>query len=184
MIDGKYKNEQIPEEYFKKIIGDTQIFYYKNNKYKSVLNGKAKSEVIYPGNDTLFIKYQTMPELYYIPVNRLDENLVSIEITKDSEKIDGYNCDLIEIKSDKGTRKIYFNNNFKLNPSYFTNHKYEFWALFLEKSNGCIAIKYTFDLEEYYMEATMVDFKKENLNDSIFNIPMNLKKVAVPINGN
>lgn len=150
-IDNKSLNNNIPDQVFNDIIGQTMIGIVGANKYKVLsINSLNDTTVVlydlkglkiyynYPGSDTIFWRRldQTPGELISIRRNQKPQKEILGEIREsvtiiyqpDDEYIDRY----------EGT--YFFNTDHKLDKKIYAGHKDSFWNMFVDEA-GSISIR-------------------------------------------
>lgn len=173
------KTGEMSDEDGKMFMGDEQIYYIKENKYRSEMNGMMKMTQIYSGNDTL---YSLMGGIDAVLFNLAIENpdsLISYKIEDSKEKIKGLKCKVLKIIADNGTVDYYFNPIIAIASDAYKNHKYGFWKLSLEVTNGALPLKLIADYGDVKIETVAKKITPQALNDNLFIVP-NLPRVKNP----
>lgn len=153
------------------LLGTKLDYFVRKNKFKHVFQGQQGIEVIYPGNDTIYIISKRLNKVFFQDVKSFSQKVISYEIKKNVIEVNGVVCDLLFVITNKGKQYYYFNESYKVNKNYFGNHNYELWSFMLEKTNGSIALKSIMDFKDKYFEMTAVLIEEKTLQDSIFSIP-------------
>jgi len=176
-VEALDKSKKMTKDESIQYIGDKQIYFIKENKYKTVMNGLLKITQFYTGKDTLYNTMQGSNALVYISVLKQNERVISFDIKKNQSTILGLKCDVLSIKTNDSSMKYYFNKDIKVNKELYKNHKTGLWYFCLNKTDGALPLKWVTDSTDSKLtiEAEKIDLKK--LNDSIFKTPKNLPLV-------
>lgn len=167
----------------KKLYGTQQKFYFKGTKYKNQLNGESKITEIYL-NDTLYITNKTVRAVMWVSAAKPMGKVLSHNITRKTTTINGIRCDLLEVRTSDGTKvKYYFNSAYKIDPTQYANHNYQYWAFCLKMTDGAIPIKFVFDTKKSHTEITCTDIKRLEVKDNIFELPTRLAYIPKPERG-
>ena len=167
----KDRTGQMTDEQAKQFLGTEQTYYLKGDNYKSSFNGLLAMTGYYNGKDTIFMKMQGNSTLLYTLSSKQEEKIISYEFKKTDVVLLGYKCELLELKTDKGFHKYYFNRKIKINPKYYKNHKAGLWHFFLEKTGGAISLKTSADLIDSYNAIEIISIKKKILDPLVFKKP-------------
>lgn len=170
----KDKTGKMNDSQSKKIMGTEQSYLFKNNKYKSEMNGEMNFTQFYHGNDRLYFSMNNSNSVFYTDCSVPDDMILSYEIKKVNKNISGYVCDLLVVNSEMGVTYYYFSQQFKTNFLFFKNHKKGLWSFFLEKTGGCLPIKIVADYNISKMEISVKNIDKKKLEDFHFEIPKGL----------
>ncbi|MDB0601178.1 DUF4412 domain-containing protein [Tenacibaculum maritimum] len=168
------KSGQMNENQVDKFIGKNQVYFFKNNKYKSVMNGMLQLTLIYTGKDTLYNTIKNSKNVKYINVSERNEKIVSSIIKKNQEIILGYECDVLELMTSDGKMEFYFNRNLKINKNFYKSHKKGFWDFLLEKTDGALPLKWITNTSGLKLIIKAKKIEHKVLKDSIFQLPKDL----------
>ncbi len=174
------KTGKMDDDQAKQFMGSEQTYYIKGNKYKSSMNGMLKVTQYYTGRDTLYNQMLGVNSLMFIDAKQKNEEVLSIDIKKNQLNVAGYTCDLLEIKTNKGTMQYYYNESIKVTPEDYKNHKYGLWFYCLEKTGGALPLKMVTDVTSLKLSIEAKSVEIKNLDNSIFEIPKNLPLVESP----
>jgi hypothetical protein len=165
------KTGQMTDEEAKQFLGTEITYYLKGDHYNSSMNGFLQMKTYYNGRDTIYLNMQGNNNLLYTLSSEEEEKIISYEFKETDAVILGYKCELLEVKTNKGFHKYYFNRNIKLNPEDYKNHKAGLWHFFLEKTGGAISLKTSGDLKDSYNAIEVISIEKKQLDESIFKKP-------------
>lgn len=175
------KKGMMTAEQIKQFIGDKQVYYLKDEKYKSEMNGLLEIKTFHEGKDTLFTQMKGTNALQYILTNVADEEVISYEFKKTAIKVLEYTCDLLEVKTNKGTHKYYYNKDLKMDPSVYKNHKIGLWSFFTEKTGGALSIISISETDDLKTKIELISVDRKKLENAIFIKP-NSPIVPMPEN--
>jgi hypothetical protein len=174
------KTGEMTTEQSLKFMGTKQTYYIKGNKYKSVMNGLLNLTQYYTGKDTLYNQMNGFDGLLYVDAKKSNENVLSYKITNNQDVIGKYECKVLEIMTDKGITKYYYNDKVRVDPSLFINHNYGLWYFCLEQTNGALPLKMVSDSKEGILIITLDELISKELSDDIFEIPKDIPIVKSP----
>ncbi|MFK8059572.1 MAG: hypothetical protein AB8B78_05715 [Polaribacter sp.] len=165
------KTGQMTDEQSDMFMGNSQTYYLKDKKYKSELNGMLKMITYHEGKDTLFTKMKGVNSLMYTLTSVSEEKVISYELKETNKVILGYKCELLEVKTNKGFHKYYFNKDLKCALTTYENHKMGLWDFFAEKTGGALSIFSISDVEDYKSSIELTSVERKKLDDSVFIKP-------------
>lgn len=174
------KTGEMSDEEAQQFMGNEQKFSIKGDKYASEMNGFLNVKQIYVGNDTLYSQMGGINALMYIDAKENPDSLISYKITEVDEKILGYDCQLLEIKSTEGLTSYYFNPKIVVNPEDYKNHEYGFWKFSLNVTGGALPLKSISDYEDLKLVIIAKSIDREILDDAIFTLPSDLPLIPSP----
>jgi len=163
----------------KRLHGKQQKFYFKNNKYKNLLNGESQITQTYL-NDTLYITNKTVRAVMWVNTTKPTGKVISHSITQNAAVIKGISCDLLEVHTTEGIIQYYFNPAYKIDYDQYTEHKYHYWAFCLEMTGGALPLKFIFDTEKSQTVITCTKLQELNIADSVFDLPKGLPIIKKP----
>ena len=170
-IELKDKSGQMSDEDLKQYMGTSQKYYIKGSMYKSEFNGLLQTVTFNEGKDTLFTKMNGQNVLLYKLTNKADEKIISYEFKETDVVILGYKCELLEVKTDKGYHKYFFNRDLKNDPEAYKNHKAGLWDFFTSKTDGALSIISISNTDEFASKIVLTSVNRKKLDDSIFERP-------------
>ena len=174
----KDKTGEMSDEECKSMFGDEQIYVIKNEKYKSNMNGMIGITQVYIGGDTIYNIYQGMDQIFWNDATTDTDEIIDYSLSENVMTVAGIQCDLLTINSKKGVSKYYFNKEYKVDPQYYSKHKFGFWSFCIEKT-GALPIKSITDTQAFYIETTAKQVKEVLIDDKEFFIP-NYPRVKSP----
>ena len=176
------KTGKMSDEQSKMYMGTKQIYYLKGKKYKSELDGILKIINYHEGKDTLFTKINGADNLLYTITSKEKEKVISYVFKETDSIVLGYQCELLEVKTNKGYHQYYFNKDFKSDKENYKNHKLGLWSFFTNKTGGALSLISISDTESSRNYLKLTAIERKSLNDTIFIKPKNLKLVEIPEN--
>lgn len=163
------------------MMGDTQEYYIKGDRYKYDLNGAfIKYQVYSPSEKRLYSKLNGVDTLYWNDVTKDPDPVVDWEAKKELEDVMGVKCSVLVVRTKSGaTYTYYFDSKLAVDPNLYKDHNYGNFIFVTEKGRA-LPLKSVIDDPRFTMTsiATKVDVQK--LDDSIFAIPADLPKKASP----
>ncbi|MDT7830783.1 hypothetical protein RQM59_00235 [Flavobacteriaceae bacterium S356] len=180
-VELKDKTGEVSDQQMKEFIGDEQIYYLKKDKYKSVMNGLLRGTLFYNGNDTVYTKMNgTEALMYNLVTTSEDEKVISYEFKHTEEKVAGFECKLMLVKTNKTNYQYYYSDKVSINPEYYKNHHMNLWSFFMTKTNGGISLKVISESEEFKSTMIAQSVKREEIDTVIFEKPKHLPIVKMP----
>ena len=122
----KDKTGKMTESASKKIMGTEQSYFFKENNYRSEMNGEMNFTQFYHGTDTLYFSMNNSNAVFYTDCSNPDDKVLSFKIKKANKTINNYICDLLEIVSEAGTTYYYFSEQLKTSPTFLKIIKKDF----------------------------------------------------------
>lgn len=165
------KTGQMSKEEAKQYIGNEQKYFYKKNKYKSVMNGLLNVTQFYTGKDTLYSTVNGSNSIVYINTKYQKEKVISWRIEESQFTVLGYQCKVLEVKTSDGIMKYFFNPAVKVNKELFRNHKKGFWFFCFDKTEGALPLKWIIDSSELKLMIKAKKIETKELEDSVFKLP-------------
>ncbi len=163
----------------KKLHGTQQKFYFKDDRYKNLLNGESQITQTYI-NDTLYITNKTVRAVMWISAAKTTGEVISYEVVKKAAKIRGVKCDLLTVRTSEGTLEYYYNSKYKIDCKQFGKHNYQYWAFCLKMTDGAIPLKFIFNTKTNCTEITCTDIDELNVADSTFKLPRGVAYIEKP----
>lgn len=173
------KSANLTKEQAETLFGNKQIYIVKDDKYINRMNGNLKMTQYYIGNDTLFVTTTQSKELLWIDATKLNDKVLSKDLTRNVEVINGIECDLLTIISEKGSYKYYFNSSFKINEKYFDNHRVGFWDISTRETKS-IMLKSILSTEDEHIELIATNIQSRKVDEKEFELP-NYERKRFPI---
>lgn len=111
----------------------------------------------------------------------MDEFVEIIE-SEEVETILDIECSIMTVKSKFGETKIWYNkDHFKMNPKLYEEHKFSHWNEIL-KITGCLPLKIEKSGLMGNISQTILEFKAETVEGSVFELPEFKEVTANPMN--
>jgi len=163
----------------KRLHGNQQKFYFKNDKYKNLLNGESQITETYI-NDTLYTTNKTVRAVMWINAAKPTGKVLSHSITQRAATIDGVSCNLLKVHTTEGSIEYYFNPKYKIDREQYAKHNYQYRAFCLEMTGGAIPLKFVFDTKKSSLDITCTDIQALNISDSLFELPKGVAYIKKP----
>ena len=161
-------------------LGTKQKYLIKGNQYRRKTDGLVQATQIYTGHDTLYNLMKGVNAILFIDALRNPDSLLSYVIKPVQEKIAGYTCDLLEIKSKEGLIQYWYSPEFKVNPADYSRHEYGFWKVSLSLTKGALPLKMVVDARNQYMETVAISVLRKSIEDAAFKLPKGLPLMPNP----
>ena len=177
----KSKMPSLTDEKFASLMGSTQDYFVKGDKYKSVLNGELLQWQIYiPADNKLYTKMANNEAALWTDAGTNPDSVLSMVLNKNVIEILGYKCDELILNCKSGTQKYYFNKKLSMDPKQFVNHKFANWYYYISKSNA-VPLKIEIDIAQFTMISTAVKVNPGKLDAGIFQLPAGMKVGPSPL---
>ena len=150
-----------------------QKYYYKDNKYKSILEETQSVFLYEPTQMRLYSYIIGKEEGAWIDVTK-DVEVLEIIKLEEPDTILGIPCQGIQIKSELMTATYYYNTDYKVDYEKFKGHKYGLWEAYLKETCG-LPLKSITKAPFVYMVSTATDIKEMELKDELFEVPKKIK---------
>jgi hypothetical protein len=171
----KSKIPSLTDEKFASLMGSTQEYFIKGDKYKSVSNGELLQWQLYvPMENKLYIKMSNNEAALWTDAGINSDSVISMVLNKKAIDILGYKCDELILNCKSGTQKYYFNAKLVIDSKLFVNHKFGNWYYFVSKTNA-VPLKMEIDNAQFTMTSTAVKVNPEKLEASVFQLPEGVK---------
>lgn len=167
------------KEQAKLFLGDQYTYTIKGNHYKNELNGLLRSTQYYLGGDTLYTHTKNASYLTWNNVRQNEDSLIRVETQTNADTIQGFICDRLSIYSKKGVYHYFYNRQFALNPCDYSRHAFGFSDIFAVATKS-LPLKVITDTKEAYSISTAKRIEAKKIDDSVFNYPNQLKRIANP----
>lgn len=167
----------LTKEQAKLFLGDQYTYTVKGNHYKSEMNGLLLTTQYYLGGDTLYTHTKNTSSLTWNDVRQNGDSLIRVETQTNADTIQGFICDRLSIYSKKGVYHYYYNTQFALNPSDYAHHAFGFSDVFVSKTKS-LPLKIVTDTKEAYSVSIAKHIEAKKIDDSVFNYPNQLRRVA------
>jgi hypothetical protein len=164
------KMKSYTDEQLEQLIGTKQEYFIKGGSYKSFLNGMSVTMQLYDyKTNRIYNRTPKSDTLYWFDAFINTDDVTSFEIKKSAEKILGYQCDLIIMKTKTGTTTIYYNTKYKVDSKLYIKHNYSNWAFYITKTKS-LPLKTITETDSFKMESTAVEIKPMSLGSECFDI--------------
>jgi hypothetical protein len=171
----KSKIPSVTDEKFTSLMGATQDYFIKGDKYKSVSNGELLQWQIYiPTDNKMYTKMTNNDAAIWTDAGTNPDSVLSMVLNKGVIDILGYKCDELILNCKSGTQKFYFNSKLSIDPKLYVNHKYGNWYYIISKSNA-LPLKMEIDNAQFTWTSTAVEVKPGKLEAGIFQLPDGIK---------
>lgn len=149
-----------------------QVYYYKDNKYKSVTEGQeVRSIQIYdPVTNRMYVYTDGADMAFWSEGN----NIVTIMKLDLKEDIMGIPCSAVLIESSNSQMTLYYSTRFKVDVKRIKEDN--FWEKYLRETEA-IPLKYIIKggPAKHYVVMTATEVKEEKLADDFFKLPKSMQ---------
>lgn len=174
------KTPNVSSAYWEKIMGTEQVYFIKKGNYKSEMNGSAIMWQLYIQRENkLYNKIANLDGILWNDCAENSDEVLKVELNKGVTEVLGYKCDELILTCKSGIQKYYFNKKIGADVQLFINHKYGNWYDFLSKSNA-LPLKIIVHNDKFSLESVAIELKKMSLEDTIFDLPQNVKLIKSP----
>lgn len=176
----KSKIPSLTDEKFVSLMGSTQNYFIKGDKYKSISNGTLlKWQIYIPTDNKMYTKMSNNESALWTDAGTNSDSVIDVILNKNVIDILGYKCDELILNCTSGTQKYYFNVNLSIDSKLYVNHKYGNWYSFVSKSNA-VPLKMEIDNAQFTMTSTAVEVKPQKLDNSVFQLPQGIAIAKSP----
>ncbi|MFO0332673.1 MAG: hypothetical protein ACK514_15115 [Bacteroidota bacterium] len=177
----KNADPNLPDSIFRKMYAGglelTQVYYYKNNMYKSETEGlEVKSIQIYDPATNRTYGYTDGADVAFWSEGSGTWRIEKLDLKED---IMGIPCKAVLIKSGVSQLTLYYGSKFKIDAKQIKGDS--FWEKYLRET-GAIPLKYVIKggPAKHYVVMTATEVKEEKLPDDIFKLPTSMKLMKSP----
>ena len=169
----KSKTQNITDEQFTAMMGDTHEYFIKGGDYKTITNGSLLQWQQYINADNkLYNKMANSETMLWNDGSVNMDEVMKAEINKGVTVVMGYKCDEIILTCKSGIQKYYYNSQLGVNVSLFEKHKYGNWFEFISRSKS-LPLKMIIENAQLSYEAVAIEVKPMQLEKTMFVLPAN-----------
>ncbi|HVV54121.1 MAG TPA: hypothetical protein VHC47_02280 [Mucilaginibacter sp.] len=153
----------------------------KGADYKNDYNGSYLSWELYLSKaKKVFFSKKSEDTIRWANSTIDQDTIYKAELKKNDTTILGYTCDKLTFNCKSGIQVYYFNRQFSVKPSLYTDHKEGNWYAFL-KMSGSIALKEIIENKQMIFTITATSVEQKDIDDSIFQLPADKPISELPI---
>ena len=177
VYEHKYEssNPKMNLKAIEKAYGTKSEYYYKNGNFRQSFNGEELKMNLYILNQNKIYMNTVNDTLYFDLCDKPNEIVISLENDSIKEKILGYECKILYLKSNKlsgkyyRNAKYYYNEKIKINPTLSKNQINGSYNLIYEKTKS-LPLKIVNDLGSLKITMTAIEIRKQKLDNSFFEL--------------
>jgi hypothetical protein len=168
------------DEQLTAFMGTTQEYFTNGHDYKSMTKGSPLLWQLYINSENkLYNKPVNAESAIWIDGASNTDEVLKAEINKGVTEVLGYRCDELILTCKSGIQKYYYSPEFKANPELFMKHKYGNYYYVLSRTHA-LPLKLVVETAQFSMESIVQEIKPMKLENSVFELPANLKLVKSP----
>jgi hypothetical protein len=176
----KSKTQNITDEQFTAMMGDTHEYFIKGGDYKTITNGSFLQWQQYINADNkLYNKMANSETILWNDGSVNMDEVMKAEINKGVTVVMGYKCDEIILTCKSGIQKYYYNSQLGVNVSLYEKHKYGNWFEFISRSKS-LPLKMIIENAQLSYEAVAIEVKPMQLEKTMFVLPANVETAKSP----
>jgi hypothetical protein len=176
----KSKTQNITDEQFTAMMGDTHEYFIKGGDYKTITNGSFLQWQQYINADNkLYNKMANSETILWNDGSVNMDEVMKAEINKGVTVVMGYKCDEIILTCKSGIQKYYYNSQLGVNVSLYEKHKYGNWFEFISRSKS-LPLKMIIENAQLSYEAVAIEVKPMQLEKTMFVLPANAETAKSP----
>lgn len=143
--------------------------------YKNVFNGSIIKEQLYKSDENKAYTLLASSDIwYYEDYGKNKDKALSFEFSENADTILGLNCNVINVKTETGYIKFFFNDKYKIEPELYNKHLYGNWYYIISKTKS-IPLKVIYDTPKFTMISEAVSVEEQELDEADFRLPINAK---------
>ena len=177
VYEHKYEssNPKMNLKAIEKAYGTKSEYYYKKGNFRQSFNGEELKMNLYVLNQNKIYMKTVNDTLYFDLCDKPNEIITSLENDSIKENILGYECKILNLKSNRlngknyRNTKYYYNEITKINPALSKNQINGSYNLIYEQTKS-LPLKIVNDLGSLKITMTAVEIKKQKLDDSFFEL--------------
>ena len=124
-----------------KLLGKEQHYFVNDQSYKSY-DEKGHYKQLYNSGSNTYYYFTSDTTAHRIDASKITSKVFAVKQLEDKEKIAGYDCSSVEIKTDDATTTYFFTPLVAVHPTVFARHKFGEWDRILLATNGAIPLKF------------------------------------------
>jgi hypothetical protein len=176
----KSKTQNITDEQFTAMMGDTHEYFIKGGDYKTITNGSFLQWQQYINADNkLYNKMANSETILWNDGSVNMDEVIKAEINKGVTVVMGYNCDEIILTCKSGIQKYYYTSKIAVDVDLFEKHKYGNWFEFISRSKS-LPLKMIIENAQLSYEAVAIEVKPMQLEKTMFVLPANVETAKSP----
>jgi hypothetical protein len=176
----KSKTQNITDEQFTAMMGDTHEYFIKGGDYKTITNGSFLQWQQYINADNkLYNKMANSETILWNDGSVNMDEVIKAEINKGVTVVMGYNCDEIILTCKSGIQKYYYTSKIAVDVDLFEKHKYGNWFEFISRSKS-LPLKMIIENAQLSYEAVAIEVKPMQLGKTMFVLPANAETAKSP----
>ena len=167
----KSSNAQLKPEQLSAMMGNAQIYSYKDGNYKSAVNGQMMQWQIYRKADNkVYSKMATSASVFWNDASVQGDEVLSAKINKGVVEILGYKCDELILECKSGIQKFYYNSKLAVDPALFINHKFGNWYDLVSRSKA-LPLKMIINNGQFEITSIATKVTPKKVEATIFDLP-------------
>lgn len=176
----KSKMQNVTDEQFNSMMGDTHEYFIKGGDYKTIANGSFLQWQHYINSDNkLYTKMANSDAAFWNDGAINQDELLKAEINKGVIEISGYKCDELILTCKSGIQKYYYSSQLSVDIAAFEKHKFGNWYEFISRSKS-LPLKMILDSPQFSYEGLAVEVKPMQLDKEMFLLPANIQTTKSP----
>lgn len=153
------------------MMGSSMEYHFKEGNYMTVTNGSLLQWQLYLRKDNkLYNKMAGSVALFWNDGAVNEDEVIKSEINKGVAEVLGYRCDELVLTCKSGVQKYYFTNKLKVDPAWFTAHKFGNWADVVSKTKA-LPVKIEIDNAQFTLNCTATKIEEGRLDGQLFVLP-------------
>lgn len=166
----KYESTDFSPKMVKEYFGDTVVYTYKEDHYKSVMNGSLQLTTLYNGGDTIFFPMEGAKGVSIAFASKEPCEIIDYKIEKNVAKILDLQCNLLTITTNEGYIKYYYNQEYPLSPNYFSKLKYGLIGFCIEKTHS-VPLRMITKEGDIFVDIQVVQIRNYDVSWDQFEVP-------------
>ena len=182
MYQNKFKSKlpNVTDEQFENMMGTTQAYYIKNNKYKSVMNGQLVQWQLYmPAENKIYNKMSNSEVLFWDDASENKDSVLKAEIIKNADTVLGYPCNELVLTCTSGLQKYYYNAALPVDASLYTNHHFGNWYEVVSRIHA-LPLKEVIDNTQFTFVSVATSIAPMQVESNLFALPADAKTMKSP----
>ena len=164
------KIAEVSNEEMNTFMGGDHEYYLKGGDYKMLSNGEFfESQLYIHAENSVYNKTAQSDTLYWIDGSFEDTEVKSYRFLDETANVLGYECKVLEVIESTGKTTYYFNEQFALDPEYYSNHSFGNWSFVIGKTKSLL-LKFVSEREDYTVTSTAVRIEPMKLSESMFQL--------------
>jgi len=172
--DFQIKDTTPKTKFFKTLYPTKSVLTFKDgNSLEEYKGGESVYDLYIVNQNRFYTKRGASDTLFWFDCGGPGEEILSMTVNSNNEKINGIKCDELSIIYKKKVVTYWYNQDtFKINPDWFKRLTYTNRDI-TSKKIGAVCLKVKVEYPDYVLMQTATSISKEKINAEVLEVPKN-----------